>query len=149
MARIRNLFVLALAVGAIAGTAPAAEAKSAEAQMMAKVNSYRKHHGLRSVHLSSSLAKSAKKKAQRMMSSGYFGHDSRIHASSRYRRLGEILEWQRGGTNVSLAFRTWIRSGPHRSIILDPKFNYAGAAHVYGRYRGHKTTMWVMHFGHP
>jgi uncharacterized protein YkwD len=149
MARIRIFIVLALAMGAIAATAASAAASSPEAQMMKKVNHYRHKHGLHGVHLSKSLASSAGKKCRRMMRTGYFGHDSRIHASSKYRRLGEILEWQRGGTNVSLAFKTWLRSGPHRAIILDRYFNYAGAAHTYGRYHGHKTTMWVMHFGRP
>jgi uncharacterized protein YkwD len=149
MARIRMLIALALASCALAAMASSAAASSPEAQMLQKVNKYRRHHGLRAIRLSRDLAGSAKRKARRMMDSGYFGHDSRIHASSRFRRLGEILEWQRGGTNVALCFKTWIQSGPHRAIILDRYFTYAGAAHVYGRYRGHKTTMWVMHFGRP
>jgi uncharacterized protein YkwD len=151
MARIRIFIAIALATCALAAMAMAssAAASSPEAQMLQKVNKYRRHHGLGAIRLSRDLARSAKRKARRMMDSGYFGHDDRIHASSRFRRLGEILEWQRGGTNVALCFRTWIRSGPHRAIILDRYFNYAGAAHVYGWYRGHKTTMWAMHFGRP
>jgi uncharacterized protein YkwD len=149
MARIRILIALALATCALAAMTSTAAASSPEAQMLHKVNKYRTHHGLRPVRLSRDLAGSAKRKARRMMQSGYFGHDDRIRASQRFRRLGEILEWQRGGTDVSLAFRTWLGSGPHRAIILDRYFTYAGAAHVYGRYRGHNTTMWVMHFGRP
>jgi uncharacterized protein YkwD len=150
MARIRILLALAVAICAIgAVTATSATARSPEALMMKKVNNYRKKHGLRSVKLSSSLKHSAARYARYMMSHHYFGHSSRIHASSRYRRLGEILEYQRGGANVSLAFRTWLRSGPHREIILDRSFTYAGAGRAHGSYRGHKSTFWVMHFGRP
>ena len=150
MARIRTLLVLAVAICAIGAiTAATATAKSPEARMMSKVNHYRKQHGLRAVKLSKSLKHSAAKYARYMMRHHYFGHSDRIHASSRYRRLGEILEYQRGGSNVSLAFRTWLRSGPHRAIILDSKFNYAGAGLTHGRYRGHDSTFWVMHFGRP
>jgi uncharacterized protein YkwD len=150
MARIRILLALAVAVCAIAAvTASPATAKSPEARMMSKVNNYRKKHGLRRVRWSKSLKHSAARYARHMMRNHYFGHDDRIHASSRYRRLGEILEYQRGGSNVSLAFRTWLRSGPHRAIILDRKFNYAGAGLTHGTYRGHKSTFWVMHFGRP
>jgi len=150
MARIRILLVLTVAVCAIGlGTATGAAARSPESKMMKKVNDYRKKHGLRAVKLASSLKRSAKRYADYMMSHHYFGHSSRIHASSRYRRLGEILERQRGGANVDLAFRTWIRSGPHRAIILDRSFTYAGAGRAYGPYEGYKNTFWVMHFGRP
>jgi uncharacterized protein YkwD len=150
MARIRILLALTVAIGAIAAlTATGAAATTPESKMMKKVNEYRRSHGLRAVKLASSLKHSAKHYADWMMDHHYFGHSSRIHASSRYRRLGEILERQRGGANVSLAFRTWIRSGPHRAIILDRSFTYAGAGRAYGSYEGHKNTFWVMHFGRP
>lgn len=147
MARIRILLALTVAVCAIGLATAGGAAASPESQMMKKVNSYRHKHGLRSVKLAGNLKHSAKRYADWMMSHHYFGHSSRIHASSRYRRLGEILERQRGGANVSLAFRTWIHSAPHRDIILDPRFKYAGAGRSYGMYEGYKNTFWVMHFG--
>jgi uncharacterized protein YkwD len=150
MARIRILLALAIAICAIgATTAASATASSPQSQMMHKVNHYRHKYGLHAVKFSSSLKHSAGRYARWMMRHHYFGHSSRIHASSRYRRLGEILEAQRGGSNVSLAFHTWMRSGPHRAIILDRSFKYAGAGLAHGWYRGHKSTFWVMHFGTP
>ena len=150
MARIRILLALAVAICAIGAiTASSAAAGSPESLMMKKVNHYRKSHGLHAVHLSRSLKHSAARYARYMRDHQYFGHQSRIRASSHYRRLGEILEVQRGGANVSLAFHTWLRSSPHRAIILDSSFTYAGAGRAYGRYRGHKSTFWVMHFGRP
>ena len=84
------------------------------------------------------------------MRSGYFGHSNRIHASGHFRRLGEILEIQRGlRPNVRIAFHTWLRSPGHRAILEDPSFDYAGAGRAAGRFQGHKSTIWVMHFGRP
>jgi uncharacterized protein YkwD len=150
MARIRILLVIAIAICAIGAVdVSSAAASSPQEKMMKKVNDYRKKHGLRRVKFSDSLKHSAGRYARYMMKHHYFGHQSRIHASSKYRRLGEILEYQRGGSNVSLAFKTWLRSGPHRDIILDGSFTYAGAGLAHGQYRGHYSTFWVMHFGRP
>ena len=153
MGRIRISLALAVAILAIAATAfaPSAVAgKSPEANMMHKVNQYRKKHGLKRVRYARSLKRSARKYAWHMMRTGYFGHAKRIHASDRYRWLGEILEYQRGTRpNVKLAFRTWLNSGSHRAIILDRRFTRAGAGRAWGRMKGHKSTVWVMHFGRP
>jgi uncharacterized protein YkwD len=152
MDRIRISLALTIAMCAIAATAFAssAAARSPESLMLHKVNHYRKTHGLRAVHLSRSLKHSAAHYARHMMRKQYFGHARRIHASSHFRRLGEILEWQRGmRPNVSLAFHTWLRSGPHRAIILDRSFTYAGAGRTNGRFQDGKATLWVMHFGRP
>jgi uncharacterized protein YkwD len=149
MSRIRILFALIAAICAIATAASAAEARSPESLMLSKVNHYRRAHGLGAVHVSHSLMHSAARYARHMMRHQYFGHAKRIHASSHYRRLGEILEIQRGGSNVGLAFRTWLRSSPHRDIILDGSFDYAGAGLTHGRFHGYRSTIWVMHFGRP
>lgn len=152
MGRIRISLALAVAILAIAATAFATTAagKSPEANMMHKVNKYRRDHGLHRVKWAKSLKRSARKYAWHMMNTGYFGHSKRIHASNRYRWLGEILEYQRGTRpNVKLAFRTWLNSGSHRAIILDRRFTRAGAGRAWGRMKGHKSTVWVMHFGRP
>jgi uncharacterized protein YkwD len=151
MGRIRISLALAVAVCAIAVTAPTtAAAKGPVANMMHKVNHYRLSHGLHRVRWADSLMHSARHYAWHMMRSGYFGHARRIHASSRYKRLGEILEYQRSTKpHVNLAFHTWLGSPSHRAIILDPKFTRAGAGRAWGRFKGHKATLWVMHFGRP
>ena len=150
MARIRILLALMLALCAIGAATATGAAASPEAKMMKKVNEYRKKHGVRPVKLASSLKHSAKRYADWMMSHHYFGHSSRIHASSRWHRLGEILEIQTGTRpGVKRAFRTWMHSSEHRSIILDGSFTYAGAGRSYGSYEGYKNTFWVMHFGRP
>ena len=150
MSRIRIQMALVVVAVAIAVLAASAQASSPEHNMLAKVNHFRRAHGLRIVHASGSLAGSASRYAHSLMRSGYFGHSNRIHASRRFRRLGEILEIQRGlRPGVRIAFHTWLRSPGHRAIISDPSFDYAGAGRATGNFHGHRSTIWVMHFGRP
>ncbi|MEA2458888.1 MAG: hypothetical protein QOC95_1860, partial [Thermoleophilaceae bacterium] len=126
----------------------AASAESPQLAMLQKVNAFRAQHGVPPVHLSRSLTHSATSYSADMMRTGYFGHASRIHASRRFRTLGEIIELQRGmRPGVSTAFRSWVNSPPHRSVMLMRQFKFAGAGFVSGRFHGHRDTIWVMHFG--
>src|SRR4051812_35798238 len=97
MPRIRTLtavVVVLLAVVVAAGVAGAAD--NADRYMMRKVNQTRRGHGLGRLHMSRNLTHSAWKYAHYLMRHQQFGHSSRIHASSRWHRLGEILEIQTG-----------------------------------------------------
>jgi uncharacterized protein YkwD len=144
-ARSAALFVLLACVLALPA---AASAKSPALAMLQKVNAFRKSHGVRPVHLSRSLEHSALAYSRYMMRSGYFGHSSRIHASHRFRSLGEIIELQRGPQpGVGVAFRAWVNSPPHRQIMLMSQFKFAGAGFVNGRFHGQRDTIWTMHFG--
>ena len=147
MTRVRTAALLALlaCMFAVPATATAA---SPEALMLQKVNAFRAAHGVPKVRFSSSLAHSAGSYSRHMMRSGYFGHASRIHASRRFRTLGEIIEIHRGlRAGVSTAFRAWVNSPPHRSVMLMSQFKFAGAGFVSGRFHGHRDTIWTMHFG--
>jgi uncharacterized protein YkwD len=147
MTFLRTVGLLALVVGVLALPATAG-ARSPELQMLDKVNAYRAAHGVSKVHLSRSLARTAASYSRHMMRSGYFGHASRIHASRRYRTLGEIIEIHRGlRAGVGRAFRAWVNSPPHRSVMLMSQFRFAGAGFVSGRFRGHRDTIWTMQFG--
>ena len=148
MARIRMLLVLAVAMCAMSAVAATTATASPESYMMRRVNHFRRSHGVRPVRLSHSLKRSARRYAHYMMRHQYFGHAKRIHASSKYHRLGEILEWQTGyKPGVRRAFYAWVHSSEHRSIILDSSFTWAGAGRAHGRFHGRKSTLWVMHFG--
>jgi uncharacterized protein YkwD len=147
MPRFRILVLSALVACLALPALPAAPAAaSAEDQMIAKINSYRAKHGLPGVRKSKSLTRSAERYSWKMMRSGYFGHSSRIQASSKYRRLGEILAYT---TRVrpSEAFRMWLNSPGHKALIMDGGFRYAGAGVASGRFRGRKATLWTVHFG--
>jgi uncharacterized protein YkwD len=147
MTRVRTVVILAL-FAALLVVPATASATSPQLLMLQKVNAYRAKHGVRAVHLSRSLQNSATRYSRHMLRSGYFGHASRIHASRRYRTLGEIIEMQRGlRARVSNAFRAWVHSPPHRNVMLMSQFKFAGAGLASGRFQGHRTTMWTMHFG--
>jgi uncharacterized protein YkwD len=121
---------------------------SAEDQMIAKINSYRAKHGLPGIRKSKSLTRSAERYSWKQMRSGYFGHSSRIQASSKYRTLGEILGYSSGSrAYVSQTFRMWLNSGGHRAVIMDSRFRFAGAGRASGRFKGHRATIWTVQFG--
>jgi uncharacterized protein YkwD len=147
MTRVRIAALLALLVCLLVVPAHAA-ASSPTLQMLRKVNAFRARHGVRPVHLSHSLAQTASAYSRHMLRSGYFGHASTIHASRRYRTLGEIIEMHRGRrAGVGLTFRDWVNSPPHRSVMLMGAFRFAGAGFVSGRFHGQRTTLWTMQFG--
>src|SRR5918998_5391607 len=129
MPRFRILVLCALTACLIVPALPAAPAaRSAEDQMLAKINSYRAKHGLPGVRKSKSLTRSAERYSWKMMRSGYFGHQGRIGASSKYRRLGEILAYTSGTRpRPSEAFRMWLNSPGHKALIVDRWFRYVGA----------------------
>ena len=147
MLRVRTAVPL-LALLALLLLPTGASARSPQLRMLDKINAFRASHGVPRVHLSRSLENSAARYSRHMMRSGYFGHSSRIHASRKFRTLGEIIEIQRGlKPGVGQAFRAWIHSPPHRSVILMSTFRFAGAGFVSGRFNGHRDTIWTMHFG--
>jgi uncharacterized protein YkwD len=147
MSRVMSLALL-VAV-AVALVVPAgASAGSPAVKVLKRVNRIRARHGLPKVHLSRSLQNTARRYSRYQMRHGYFGHSSRIHASSRYRTLGEILEMHRGyKANVRGAIYGWMHSGAHRSIILSRSFRFAGAGMASGRFHGSRSTIWTMQFG--
>jgi uncharacterized protein YkwD len=148
MARIRYAVLTTLVACLLLVPAAPASATSPEVQMVRKVNSFRAKNGLPQVRMSKSLMNSSERYAWKQMRSGYFGHQNRIAASSKYRTLGEILEWHTGlRPSVSTAFRDWLHSSGHRAIIMDRRFRYAGAGAASGRFQGRNSTIWVMHFG--
>ena len=148
MTRARMLVVAAVLIASLLVPAAPASADAAAFKMIRKVNIYRENRGLPKLKISRSLNRSADRYAGRMMRGGYFGHSNRIKASSRFRRLGEIIEMHRGHrARVSSAFRAWRRSGSHNAMLLDGNFRWVGAGYVKGRFQGRRTTMWVMHFG--
>jgi uncharacterized protein YkwD len=147
MFRVRTAALLVLLVALMIVPASATAMSPARA-MLKKVNAYRAAHGVRKVHFSRSLSRSASSYSHYMMRSGYFGHASRIHASRRFRTLGEIIEIHRGlRAGVRTAFSAWVHSPPHRSVMLMSQFKFAGAGFVSGRFNGHRDTIWTMHFG--
>jgi uncharacterized protein YkwD len=137
------VFGAATAAPAIAGASARAEKK-----MLRKVNAARGAHGLRPLRASRSLGGSAGRYAHWMLRADYFGHQPRIRASSRYSRLGENLAWHPGRSpRVRFTVRAWLRSPPHRALMLSSGFRWLGAGVARGRLQGRAATTWVLQFG--
>jgi uncharacterized protein YkwD len=116
--------------------------------LIGKINQVRAAHGLKKLRISKSLSRSSTRYSHRLMATGYFGHASRIQASRRFRRLGEVLEWRRGHRpGVRSTLRDWLNSPGHRSVILSPGFRYIGAGLARGRFRGRRAGIWVAQLG--
>ena len=136
-----------LAVAAALAPAPAAAATPAT-RMLRKINAVRERTGLPVLHRSRRLSRSARRYARWMLRADYFGHLARIHASRHFRWLGEALACHPGGkAKVGATVRAWLRSPPHRALLLSTGFRYLGAG-VKGGWLGRKPmTVWVLHFG--
>ena len=83
-----------------------------------------------------------------MLRHDYFGHLSRIRASRRFSPLGDNLAWHAGRrAAVHRTLRQWMGSPPHRALILNPGFRWAGAGMARGRLGRRVGTAWVLHLG--
>jgi uncharacterized protein YkwD len=133
----------------IALVAPAAaQGGSLGLRMLESVNGVRAQHGLEALGGSRSLHRSARRYASWMLRADYFGHLGRIRASSRFSLLGENLAWHSGRRpRVSRTVRRWMKSPPHRALILHPGFRWLGAGVARGSLGGRRATVWVLHLG--
>ena len=78
----------------------------------------------------------------------HFGHDSRIHASGSFSRLGEVLAYYRGWRIVrSRIVRQWLASSTHRAVLLSRAYRYVGAGRSRGYFGSGRATIWVAQFG--
>jgi uncharacterized protein YkwD len=140
-----------LLVGGSAVAAPAwssASASSHHSLMVRAVNDARASHGLRPLRQAPRLERSARAYARWMLRADYFGHLSRIRTRARFRVLGETLAWHTGRrARVRGTLRSWLRSPPHRALILSGRFRWIGAGHARGRMHSRPSATWVLHLG--
>lgn len=146
MRHLRALVVCCVLVLPVLAPPPAA-AMSAQKIMVRELNEVRAAHGLRQLRPAKRLHGSANGYARWMIRHDWFGHRG-AHSSRTFRSSGEILELHRGRrARVARTLRMWMRSPGHRALILSAGFRYVGAGKSRGRFRGRRTTVWVVHFG--
>jgi uncharacterized protein YkwD len=127
---------------------PAQAKASPTTSLINKINQVRAAHGLKALRTNRSLCRTSQRYSRRMMQTGYFGHQARIQASRRFKRLGEVLEWRRGHKPaVRGTVGDWLNSPGHRSVILSPSFRYIGAGLTRGKFRGRRAGIWVAQLG--
>lgn len=143
--RLMAIIATCLVALPMLGTVPAAAAEptvaeldAAEARVEALINRRRDSRGKRPFRVDPRVAVLARAKSVDMIDRGYFDHaDRKGHLASyhlkragiRYSRVGEIIAWGRGGdvlASAEDAVRAWMRSSPHRRLILGTN-NYFGA----------------------
>jgi uncharacterized protein YkwD len=138
----------ALCCALAVATATVAEAHPAERAMLTRVNKVRHANGLRRLRPAPSLVRSAGNYARFILKTDYFGHQSRIRASGRFRALGENLAWHSGRRpGVAATVGAWMNSPSHRAVLLSPRFKWLGAGMARGRLGGRVATVWVLHAG--
>lgn len=99
MPRMRTVTAMTAAMTML--TMPAAAdaltaSQRAERKMTAAINSARAQYGLPAFQRSASLSGSAERYSRWLIENDLFGHQTSIWASSRFKLLGEALEWHSG-----------------------------------------------------
>src|SRR5687768_10765871 len=137
---------LAPAAGAITVT----ERNPLEPNIVQRINSIRKAHGLRSLTVAKRLTDAANRHARSMGASSYFRHD--LFTPQRDRRwtsfstwirwywpgpgyrawsAGENLAWGAPDISASRTVTNWMNSPGHRANILNPLWRSIGVAAVH------------------
>jgi uncharacterized protein YkwD len=125
----RGLLVAMLVVAVIS---PVAHARDRTASSILRtMNSVRARHRLPALHVNHALARAAVAHSSEMARSGLFSHgafETRLRTYVRSRDVGENLAWT-PRCNGRQVVRMWLRSAPHRRIMLARRFRRVGVAH--------------------
>jgi uncharacterized protein YkwD len=159
--RLTGAMLITLFAFLLAGPAPALafDHSASEATMLRLVNHARTSRGLHAVRIVSSLDKAALLHSRDMVGHDYFSHSSRGGATLAARArsagypsgsaLGEVIAYGSSfrGTPASI-FKSWMRSSPHRQVILAARWRDVGIGCARGTYRGCSgVVMYTVDFG--
>lgn len=119
-------------------------------------NYQRQIHKLPPLHFNSTLALSARKKAQHMLDYSYFDHLSPTGLSP-WDFVGSVnYKYSVAGENLAKDFfdadsmiSAWMKSLTHKENLLNERYQETGIAVVEGVLNGVKTTIVVQHFASP
>jgi uncharacterized protein YkwD len=117
-----------------------------QAALTCLVNRERRIRGLRRLRRSPRLTAAAERQARDMVARRYFAHVSLTGETvvDRIRNtgylegaagwtIGEVLAWGTGRrTSPAATVRSWMRSRPHREVLLAPVFRDAGMGIAHG-----------------
>jgi uncharacterized protein YkwD len=130
-----------------------AASTSAEIAIVREINRVRRAHHLRAVRLTAPLAKVARRHSSLMLKHDALTHSSfdgssfstRLQRAGKRRQYGETLAWAPSGSGVTarVLLRLWMRSAPHRAVMMNGNLRRVGVGRVYGSMggqRGHAIT---------
>jgi len=130
-----------------AGSARASDAVSRE--VVNRINALRAHQGLAPLRLDPRLEQAGRAQSSAMMSRRVLSHGNpngvarltrlceRMHAKT----IGETIGWIRYRSPSRQAagiVRWWMRSPPHRAVLMSSTFNAIGVGRRTGNFGGHK-----------
>src|SRR5262245_8716234 len=136
-----------------------------ESSLLARVNSVRRSHGLRTLTLSRGLTTAAAYHSQQMVLHGFFEHESqgggafwkridRFYAARGFRswEVGENLAYGSPDLSANATVRMWMNSPGHRENLLSRHWREIGlgAIHVSsagGEFAGDPVTVITADFG--
>jgi uncharacterized protein YkwD len=128
-----------LIVPAVAQAGTISYQSSSEQQVLSLLNQIRQQHRLASLSLSTPLRGVARAHSLDMLQNAYFDHDAEADASiaraSKATMVGETIAWGVGsyGSPAGLVAQ-WMRSGPHRAVILTPAIRRVGIGIAFGTF---------------
>ena len=138
---------LALACAVVLSTT-SSQAGASPSPMVDKINEVRAAHGLHALRYSRSLARSSSLFSRHVLRTDRFAHASRIWASRRFSKVGEVL-----GLNPGWKIRRkrtlwlWLGSPGHRNVLMSRSYRYIGAARAHGLLGVSPATVWTVQFG--
>ena len=132
----------------IAAVVAVPAAASPQDDAISQLNQLRQASGLPALQASESLHRSSTKYARRMIASKYFGHASRIAASSAFDRIGETLELHSGwNPDPAQTISAWMNSPGHRAVLMSSAYRWVGMGIARGKIGSRLVTVWVAHVG--
>jgi uncharacterized protein YkwD len=115
---------------------------SAEIAIVREINRVRRSHRLRPVKLTAPLARVARRHSSLMLKYDALSHSSfdgssfstRLQRAGKRRAYGETLAWAPSGAHVNARalLKLWMRSAPHRAVLMNGKLRRVGVGRVYG-----------------
>jgi uncharacterized protein YkwD len=99
-----------------------------EAGIVRALNNARASYGLPTLRASRGLARAADAHSKTMRRANRMGHGDysrRVRRYVRTRKVGENLAWM-SGCNAGAIVHMWLKSGPHRKIMLSRSFRRIG-----------------------
>ncbi|HWI73136.1 MAG TPA: CAP domain-containing protein [Baekduia sp.] len=119
-----------------------AASSAAEIAIVREINKVRRAHHLHTVKLTAPLAKVARRHSSLMLKHDALSHSSfdgssfstRLARAGKRRQYGETLAWAPNGSHVTakVLLRLWLKSGPHRQVLMNGKLRRVGVGRVYG-----------------
>ena len=117
-------------------------ASSGEIAIVREINRVRRAHRLRPVKLTAPLTRVARRHSSLMLKYNALSHSSfdgssfstRLQRAGKRRSYGETLAWapNGAGVNAKSLLRLWLRSAPHRQVLMSGRLRRVGVGRVYG-----------------